>query len=274
MSTKKESIVCDIIENRKLILNLAKNDFKQKFAGSVFGIVWAFIQPVVTVLVYWFVFEKALNQGTQITKAGIDVPYVLWLICGLVPWFFFSEVLASGTNTFVEYNYLVKKVVFKIDTLPLVKVISSVFVHIFFVLFTLGLYSCYHHYPTLYTLQLIYYSIAMMLLALGIIYATSALTVFFRDLNQLVTILLQVLIWMTPIMWNIDSMPLARWMEIILKLNPMYYIVSGYRDSLIHQIWFWERPGITLYFWVFTSLMLLIGTSIFKKLQNHFADVL
>lgn len=274
MSNRKQSIFKDIIENRALIGNLAKNDFKQKFAGSVFGVVWAFVQPVVTILVYWFVFEKALNQGTSIAKSGIDVPYVLWLVCGLVPWFFFSEVISSGTNTFVEYNYLVKKVVFKIDILPLVKVISSVFVHIFFVVFTLILYSCYHFYPNLYTLQVVYYSLAMMILCLGIIYVTSALTVFFRDLNQMVTIILGVLIWMTPIMWNIDSMSLPRWMEIILKLNPMYYIVSGYRDALIFQRWFWERPSITIYFWIFTGLMLWIGMSVFKKLQNHFADVL
>ena len=222
MSEKKQSIFRDIIENRALIGNLARNDFKQKFAGSVFGIVWAFVQPMVTVLVYWFVFEKALNQGTAATKAGINVPYVLWLLSGLVPWFFFSEVLSAGTNTFVEYNYLVKKVVFKIDTLPLVKVISSSFVHIFFVGFTLVLYSCYHFYPNLYTIQVVYYSLAMMILCLGIIYATSALTVFFRDLNQLVTIVLGVLMWMTPIMWNLDGMVLPKWIEIILKLNPMY----------------------------------------------------
>ena len=274
MSEKKQSIFRDIIENRALIGNLARNDFKQKFAGSVFGIVWAFVQPMVTVLVYWFVFEKALNQGTAATKAGINVPYVLWLLSGLVPWFFFSEVLSAGTNTFVEYNYLVKKVVFKIDTLPLVKVISSSFVHIFFVGFTLVLYSCYHFYPNLYTIQVVYYSLAMMILCLGIIYATSALTVFFRDLNQLVTIVLGVLMWMTPIMWNLDGMVLPKWIEIIVKLNPMYYIVAGYRDALIYQRWFWERPGITLYFWVFTGCMLWFGVSIFKKLQNHFADVL
>ena len=262
------TIPSEFYQNRKLIWTLAKNDFRTKYAGSYLGIIWAFVQPVVTVMVYWFVFG-VVRQGAP--KA---VPFVLWLVCGLVPWFFFAEVISSGTNTFVEYNYLVKKVVFKIDTLPVVKVLSSVFVHIFFVGFTLILYSCYGFYPNLYTLQVLYYSLAMMLLCLGIIYTTSALTVFFRDLNQLVTIILGVLIWMTPIMWNIDGMALPGWMVIILKLNPMYYIVSGYRDALIYQRWFWERPGITLYFWIFTALMLWIGVTIFKKLQNHFADVL
>ena len=112
------SFLKELFGNRKLILNLAKNDFKTKYAGSYLGIVWAFIQPVVTVLVYWFVFEVGLRQ-----TGNAEVPFVLWLIAGLVPWFFFSDALNGGTNSLLEYNYLVKKVVFKISVLPIVKII-------------------------------------------------------------------------------------------------------------------------------------------------------
>lgn len=277
---KKENsmigILKEVIHNRKLIINLSKNDFKSKFAGSYFGVVWAFIQPVITILVYWFVFDKALNSGTQITKSGIDAPYVIWLVAGLVPWFYFSEVINTGSNVLVEYDYLVKKVVFKISVLPIVKIISSLFVHLFFVGFMIILYACYHYYPTVYTVQILYYSFAMICLCVGIIYATSAMTVFFRDLSQLINIILQVLMWMTPIMWNMDAMAekISKPVEIILKLNPMYYIVSGYRDSMLNGIWFWNRPETTLYFWGVTVCCFIIGSSIFKRLQVHFADVL
>lgn len=276
MSKKKDNIIRDIIHNRMLIINLAKNDFKQKFAGSYFGIIWAFVQPIITVLVYWFVFEKALNPGTRATKAGIEVPYVLWLIAGLVPWFYFSEVLNTGTNTLIEYNYLVKKVVFKVSVLPMVKAVSSLFVHLFFVGFMLVLYICYGFMPNLYTLQIIYYSLCMLVLALGIIYLTSAVNVFFRDLSQVVSIILQIGIWMTPIMWNIESMEsrISASLITILKLNPMYYVVNGYRDSLINQQWFWEKPNLTVYFWVITLLIFFLGNKAFQKLQPHFADVL
>ncbi len=266
----------DVFSNRKLIGSLAKNDFKQKFAGSYLGTVWAFVQPIITVLVYWFVFEKALNVGTQSTKAGIGIPFVLWLIAGLVPWFFFSEVIASGTNALIEYNYLVKKVVFKISTLPVVKAISSLFVHFFFVVFTIILYSCYSYFPSFYTLQLIYYSFCMFILSLGLIYAFSAIMVFFRDLAQIVNVILQIGMWMTPIMWNMDAMAnrIPGWAVTILKLNPMYYIVNGYRDALYNNVWFWERPGMTAYFWILTVIVLVGGMAIFRKLQQHFADVL
>ncbi|MCR4674770.1 MAG: ABC transporter permease [Lachnospiraceae bacterium] len=271
-------IVKELIENRKLVFTLGKNDFKTKYAGQYLGIVWAFVQPVITVLVYWFVFEKALNQGTRITKAGIEVPYVLWLIAGLVPWFYFSELMAQGTSALIDYNYLVKKVVFNISTLPVVKMISSLFVHFFFVAFTLFLYCLYGNYPDLYTLQLIYYSVAMSIFILGFIYASSAIVVFFRDFSQVISIALQVGMWVTPIMWNLDGMVTAgrigKTLEIIIKLNPMYYIVNGYRESLISKVWFWENPTLTIYYWGLTIFMFVFGTSVFRKLKVHFADVL
>ena len=268
------SLPKELIQNRKLILKLAKNDFKTKFAGSFFGTFWAFVQPIITVLVYWFVFEKGLKAGGQLTAAGIEVPFVLWLIAGLVPWFFFSDALGAGTNAMMEYSYLVKKVVFKISILPIVKVISALFVHLFFIAFTVVLYAAYRYYPDLYTLQLVYYSCALLIFTLALVYATCAIVVFFKDLTQIINIVLQVGVWITPIMWNIDTMQLSPVLIAIFKLNPLYYIVAGYRDALINKVWFFEHPGLTLYFWVITLLLLALGTSIFKRLRVHFADVL
>lgn len=268
------SLPRELFQNRKLIMNLAKNDFKTRFAGSYLGIIWAFIQPIVTVLVYWFVFEKGLKAGGMNTKAGIEVPFVLWLLAGLVPWFFFQEALSGGTNAMIDYSYLVKKVVFKISILPIVKIISALFVHLFFIAFTVILYAGYRYYPDLYTLQIFYYSFSMMIFVLGLVYATSAIIVFFRDLSQVINIILQVGMWMTPIMWNIDTMELSSVLITIFKLNPMYYIVAGYRDALINKVWFWEQPQFTVYFWIVTLLLFGLGTVIFKRLKVHFADVL
>lgn len=270
------NLLKDLISNRKLIWNLSKNDFKSRFSGSYFGIIWAFIQPVVTVLVYWFVFEKGLHAGRINLRSGIDVPFVLWLVAGLVPWFFFSEALCGGTNALIEYSYLVKKVVFKVSILPLIKVISALFVHLFFVAFSVALYCGYHYYPDWYTVQLLYYSLAMVVLVIGLTYVTSAIVVFFKDLTQVINIVLQIGVWVTPIMWNINdpNLDLHPVIITILKLNPMYYIVEGYRDSLINKVAFWERTGETIYFWVFTGVVLVLGSVVFKKLKTHFADVL
>lgn len=174
----------------------------------------------------------------------------------------------------LDYQYLVKKVVFQIDILPMVKVVSSVFVHLFFVAFTLILYACYGYYPDLYTLQVVYYSICVFILVLAVSYITSAVVCFFRDLAQIIGIILQVGMWMTPIMWNFNQINLPDWLRTIFKLNPMFYIVQGYRDALADKVWLWERPELTLYFWCFTLILLWIGIRMFQKLKVHFADVL
>lgn len=264
----------DIWRNKKLIFQLAKNDFRTRFAGSYLGIFWAFVQPVITIFVYWFVFEKALRAGTQVTKAGISVPYVLWLIAGLIPWFFFSEAFSSGTNAMLEYSYLVKKVVFTIDILPVVKVVSCLFVHLFFIGFTVVTYALNGFFPTIYMIQMLYYSFAMFILVIAQVYFTSAIVVFFRDLSQIINIIMQIGVWFTPIMWNIDAMNLSRPVTFILELNPMYYVVMGYRDALINNVWFWQHGTLTAYFWALVLVLFIIGSVVFRRLKVHFADVL
>ena len=226
-------------------------------------------------LLYWFVFEFGLHQKASDLRTGIEIPFVMWLMAGLVPWFYFQEAMNGGTGVLVEYSYLVKKVVFQIDTLPVVKMISALFTHLFFVLFAIAVFWVMGYPPDLYTLLVIYYSFCMIVLATGIVYATGAMTVFFRDMKEVVAILLQIGMWVTPIMWNFESMTqIPGWAAALLKLNPMYYIVSGYRNALIHKIGFWENWGLTIYFWVVTILILIVGTSVFKRLRPHFADVL
>ena len=268
------SLQYEVFSNRKLILSLSKNDFKTRYAGSYLGIIWAFIQPIVTVLVYWFVFEKGLKANGINTKEGIEIEFVLWFVAALVPWFFFAEAWGSATNALIEYSYLVKNVVFKISILPIVKIISALYVHVFFVLFIMILYAAYGYFPDLYYLQILYYSACIFLLVLGLAYMTSAIVVFFKDLGQIISIVLQVGMWMTPIMWNIDAIELSDKMKFIFKLNPMYYVTLGYRDTFINKVWFFEHPNLTLYFWLVTVVMFIIGTVIFKRLKVHFADVL
>lgn len=263
------SYIKEIISNRKLIAKLSFNDFKTKYAGSFLGIVWAFIQPLITIFVYWFAFQVGLRSQ----DVG-NFPFALWFMAGLIPWFFFSDGLNGGTNALIDYSYLVKKVVFNIDILPMVKVISAVFVHVFFVIFLLVMYTLYGYFPGVYAIQIVYYSICLFCLVLGLSYITAPLVVFFRDLGQIVNIILQVGVWMTPILWNIDTMEVSDTIKKLLKLNPVYYIVQGYRDSLINKAGFWEHPGNTIYFWVFTIVAFAIGTHLFKKLRLHFADVL
>jgi teichoic acid transport system permease protein len=262
------TLIQELNHNKSLIWNLSKNDFKTKYAGSYLGITWAFIQPIITILVYWFVFEFGLKAGSPIK----GVPFILWFMSGLVPWFLFQDALINATNCMLEYSYLVKKVVFKISILPIVKIISALFVHLVFIGFLFVVAGIYGFYPSQYTIQIIYYSFCTFFIALALSYATCAMVIFFKDLGQIINIFLQIGMWMTPIMWSYTMVPERyQW---ILKLSPMYYIVQGYRDTFLNHVWFFERYFQTVYFWAITLGLFVIGATIFKRLKPHFADVL
>lgn len=257
----------ETFRNKELIWNLSRNDFKTKYAASYFGVFWAFVQPVVTTLIYWFVFEVGFKAAP-----ASDAPFVLWLVAGIVPWFFFAEALMNATNSLLEYSYLVKKVVFKISILPIVKIVSSLFVHIFFVGIAFLVFILYGKIPTIYSFQIIYYIFCTFVLVLAISYFTSSVVIFFRDLGQIVNVILQIGMWLTPIMWNQNM--IGKNYQWVLKLNPIYYIVEGYRDCFISKVWFWDKPLLTIYFWMITIICFGIGAIIFKRLKKHFADVL
>lgn len=265
------SLLKEIIRKRKLILELSKADFKKRFSGSYFGVVWMLIQPIVTVLIYFFVFQMGFKSVPPVP----GVPYVVWLVPGIVPWFFFSEALNCVTNCLQEYSYLVKKVVFQVEILPIIKLLSCLMVHGFFVLIMIVMCLCYGRLPMVTWLQILYYTFAASMLALALGYLTCAINAFFKDMAQIVSIALQFGMWLTPIMYQEELFASrAPWIVTALKLNPFYYVVAGYRDSVLTGNWFWERPTLTVYFWGVTILLGLFGLKVFKRLRPHFSDVL
>ncbi|MDE7251945.1 MAG: ABC transporter permease [Acetatifactor sp.] len=261
----------ELWQSRHLIWKLAKNDFKKRYAGSYLGAFWAMAQPVVTVGMYYVVFD--IIMGGNASRTNADVPFVLFLTAGLVPWFYFNEALNNGTNALREYDYLVKKVVFKISILPIIKIIAATFIHAFFVLVLLVVAAIYGFYPSIYTIQLLYYSACLFIFVLALSYTTCAVVVFFRDLSQIISIALQIGMWATPILWDIDTLENSKWVS-VLKLNPLVYIVNGYRSAIYEKQWFYEDFFSTMYFWIVTVVLFGVGALIFKRLKVHFADVL
>lgn len=261
------NFIRDVYQGRQIIFQLARNDFKSRFAGSYLGIVWAFIQPLVMIAVLWFVFQVGF-RATPIA----DFPFILWLSCGLIPWFFFAESLNTATSSLLEYSYLVKKVVFRTSVLPLVKIISAYYVHIFFIFLLIVMFMIYGYKPNVYYIQILYYSFAQVMLLLGLSWMTAALAVFIKDTANIISVILQIGFWVTPILWPIATVP-ERYQP-LFKFNPMFYIVEGYRDTLINGVWFWHRYNQGFYFWLVTGILFFVGAVLFKKLRPHFSDVL
>lgn len=246
---------------------MAQRDIKSKYAGSFLGWMWSFIQPFVMILVFWFIF----SVGFRVKPAG-DVPFVVWLTAGMAAWFIFAEIVNGSASLVVSNSNLVKKTLFPSEVLPVVLVINALFSHIIFVFILLGLLVFQHMPFSLYYVQAFYYLFCLLVLAVGFSWIISALNVFVRDVAHMVGVIMQVGFWATPIFW--DSAIMNEKIQLLLKINPMVYIVQGYRDSFIHFIPFWEHPYHTLYFWCFTSVTLIVGCNVFMKLKPQFADVL
>ena len=140
------------------------------------------------------------------------------------------------------------------------------------VLVLLIISACYGFYPNLYTLQVFYYSFCTFALVLAISYTTCSVVVYFRDLQQIVNIGLQLGMWATPVLWNIGQM--SENGQMVLKINPLVYIVEGYRSAIYGEQWFWEDFYSTMYFWIITVVLFVIGTLVYKRLKVHFADIM
>lgn len=270
MNTNEENafgMLSDFIKDRRLLFGLAKNDFKAKFASSFLGGIWAFIQPLVTILVFWYVFEIGFRNPPI-----NDVPFIVWFVPAFLAWTFFSETIISGTNCLMEYSYLVKKVNFRVSIIPVVKILSSAFIHVVFIGFIVILLVANNVSLSVYNLQVIYYFFCMCIYLLGLCWLLSSMAPFVKDVVSFVGVAMQIGFWLTPIFWSQETMTPA--VQFVLKFNPMFYICSGYRDSFINHVWFWERGDVNFLFWGITIICFVAGIKLFKKLRPQFADVL
>lgn len=250
-----------------MIAEMTKRDFRTRYLGSYLGLLWAFIHPLITILVFWFVLEVGFR-----VKPVDNFPYVLWLMTGMIPWFFFSDCLSGGATSIIDNAFLVKKVVFRVSILPIIKIASALTIHLFFICVIFLMFFAYGYGLTLYQLQVFYYLFAIGFLNLGLAWMTSSLIIFMKDIGQFLAVIIQFGFWVTPIFWPIKMVPEKyQW---IIKLNPVYYLIEGYRDCFINQKWFWEHPYLTMYFWCVAILVFICGAFIFRKLRTHFADVL
>lgn len=256
-----------IMKHLSILFDFIVNDFRSRYVNNSLGGIWAFIQPAITILIFWFVF----TVGFKSAAVG-GTPFILWLISGMIPWFFLSESISQGTNAVVENDYLVKKIVFRVEMLSVVKIATAFAMHLVFVVLVMVIFLLYDYQPALSWLQLFYYLGASIPLLLGITWITSSVLVFFRDMGQIVAMAIQFGFWLTPIFWSIDTVPQEY--RTFLELNPANYIVQGYRDSFIGGAWFWEKPFEGLVYWGIALSLLVGGRMVFKRLRPHFADVL
>ena len=257
----------EVYERRRQIYDLTRRDFKDRYSGSFLGMIWAFLEPLAMMGIMWAVF----SLGLKVRPSG-DIPFVAYLFTGQIAYNFFSDAVGASAGVIRAYSFLVKKVKFRIAILPIVKINSAIIIHSIFLVIVMAIIWASGVKPDLFWLQVIYYMISLLFLLLGLSWLFSALGVFIKDIANVIQIFLTFGFWLTPIFWDKNIVPPEY--QVYLCLNPMFYIVQGYRDSFLYHVPFWEHPVNTAYFWCVSCLALISGILVFKKLRPHFADIL
>lgn len=245
---------------RELLKTNIKKEIRGKYKNSFLGVLWSFLNPLLQIAVYAIVFPLILRNTQE--------NYVIFLCCGLIPWTFFSSAIVRSASTMIENGNIVKKVYFPREILPIsvvssecVNFIISTIIIIAFVIFGgLGISKYIIYYPIVLLVQYI--------LTLAIAFIISSVTVYFRDLQHLIGVALQLFFYAAPIVYAPESIPEGfAW---ILNINPMTYIINGYRDIFYNQ----ARPDIMplLILLAICSVACCIGYIIFNKLQKGFAE--
>ena len=252
----------------RIIFGLAWRYFVNRYRNSYMGLLWTIAYPLTTALVLWFIFTHAFR--VQPPKG--DTPFIVWLLVGMAAWNFFADTLISVTGCISGNAYMLKKHSFNMSFLPVIYALSALFSHLIFLLITIGFCLFYGILPTLCWLQLFYYAAYLFLLCLGLGYFAATISVFVPDMLNLVNIFIQVFFWATPVFWSFSMLP-DRYAS-ILQLNPVAYVVQGYRNAMLNEGFLWTDPFKAVAFWLVAIIILLLALRFFKKMKPHFADVL
>ncbi|MBR3515264.1 MAG: ABC transporter permease [Lachnospiraceae bacterium] len=253
----------DIYDYREMVFSLVRRDLRGRYKGTILGFLWTFINPLLQLVVYTLVFSNVLRMGIE--------KYYIFLFVALIPWIFFSGTITGGCEVILGASNMVKKIYFPREVLPLAYTISS-FVNMLFsfiVVFAVLLFSGYGVDP----MALLYLPVIMIIefvLALGMALLFSALTVYLRDLQHILGILMLAWQFLTPIMYSEDMVP-EKYMG-IWRLNPMTSVITAYRDILYNK----QPPHINTLAEaaILGVVLLVIGEVVFRLLQRNFAEEL
>lgn len=263
-----KAVLLNIFNGRHILKTMVIKDIKSRYAGSLFGPLWIIATPIYQMLLYTFLFSIILK--VRFDEGAGTSSFVIYLLAGLIPWIFFSEATVRGVSVFIDNAHIIKKVKFPLEVCVLSVIISSMvtfFVYTFFYLIMLifmGLLK-FHTLP-LFILPLI----IQVLLIAGLSFGLGSMAVFFRDITQVIGMILNLLFFLVPIVYPSTAIPeKLRW---VFDINPFYFIVETYRNVMIRG----KIPDVfsILYPLTFSLLIFFAGYYIFNKTRDAFKDIL
>jgi ABC-type polysaccharide/polyol phosphate export permease len=251
---------------RGLIQSLVARDLKARYRGSVLGFFWSFINPLLLLLIYTFVFTVVL-PGTH--PADIE-PYALFMFCGILPWTWFSSSLLEASNVLISGGNLIKKVLFPAEVLPIVTVLSNM-VHFLLGLPILAAFLLYYRAPLQWS-ELVWFPavvLVQLVLTVGLALVLSALTVHFRDLKDILSNVVTFWFFATPIIYPMTLAPGIG--KALLNLNPFTHLAISYQEILFYKGAFGHWKWL-LALGVVSVGVFLAGYFVFDRLRDSFAE--
>ncbi|MCP8617484.1 ABC transporter permease [Salirhabdus salicampi] len=257
-----------------LIRRLSLYELKSSNNNNYLGMAWEIINPLIQVMIYWFVFGYGIRQREAIEVAdGMAVPFLQWMLAGIIIWFFFYQSTIQASKSIYTRLRMLSKMNFPMSVIPNYVIFSQFYIHIVMALITIIIFQ-FSGYPiNVYYIQLIYFLFATFAFIYALALITSTLSTIVRDVHMFLNATLRMLLYLSPILWTLTVLPSS--IQTIMKLNPLYYLIEGYRSGLLGLGWYFvEHWQYTLYFWGLTLLLFFVGASLHVKFRRHFIDFL
>ncbi|EWH22194.1 ABC transporter permease [Bacillus haynesii] len=259
-----------------LILRLAAYETKSKYQMNYLGVLWQFLNPLIQMLAYWFVFGIGIRKSSEMVTGVGEVPFIIWMLAGLIPWFFISPTILDGSNSVYKRINMVAKMNFPISSLPSVAIAANLFSYFVMMAIYVIVLLAFGIYPNLQWLEYIYYLFCMIVFMFAFSLFNSTISVLVRDYQFLLQSVTRLLFFLLPIFWDISTQLVDKHPALlnVIKLNPLFYIIDGFRNSFLGGSWFFEDATYMLYFWAFTLLLLTVGAVLHMKFRDRFVDFL
>ncbi|MGL5417386.1 MAG: ABC transporter permease [Clostridium sp.] len=261
-------VLLEIRGNWYRAYSIAKYELMSDMKDTRLGVLWKIINPLIQIFTFWFAFGLGIRNGKPVN--GVD--YFEWMIVGLIVWFFISPSLISGVKSIHSKTNVITKMKFPTSILPITAVLKELYNHLFMLLITIILLVLRGNIPSTYNLQIIYYLFCAISFAISMNMVISVLNMITRDVSKIVSACMRMLMYLTPILWTMDNLP--QWIQNIMRLNPIYYIVEGYRNSLLFKNSMFGNMDEILIFWSITIGLFLLGCSLMYKFKHKLIDLI
>lgn len=268
------TILNELKRSWKVVIRIAKYNNQQMYRRNYLGEFWQFADPLLQIGIMVLMFAVRTGADESNAQAPGIGGFIIWMALGMVTYFFMQSAMTKSAKSIQSQYKLLSKMQFDLSAIPLIEIITELRRYFtMMILIILGIIFYMGIWPSIWWLQYIYYFVAMISFLYALSLITSTITVMVPDFYNAYSAILRVGMWVSGVIITIDSPPFPETISNILKLNPLYYLIQGFRDTLLlNPVLFWEHTTLTLIFWGVTLILFIVGASLHLRFRKKFMD--